>query len=185
LRRLLLLVTPLVLVAATAAAPAAPGDVPVGTGRTCAFHSVGDPAAPGWQVGEVEGGPLTGTGTLVCTIVRNANWHLATGTSVAASGDGVIVLPPTPVRYAGDGGDDVALCTRLVTATGTLYWTAGPEPYGGTWSTDPRSPCGLLFVPPPDPGSDVACRTWKTVDLVAGTDLAERWQDCEPYDPLG
>ena len=168
-----------------AAVPAGPARAAGTAGRKCAFNSVTDfMAPPGQQLAVVNAGPLyTGeAGTLVCTIVVNANAHSADGTPVRGTAiNGVVVIPPTPTPYTATAADTVALCTKWVGASGTRYWVGQQPPYGlGYWSTDANSPCGEAISGPYDP----FCPLWLTVDKYAGTPLAEVWQDCEPYEPI-
>ena len=172
------LATGAVLTAFTTPANAEPA------GRKCAFNSATDVTTEaGKQAAVVNAGPLyTGeAGTLVCTIIVNANSHTATGVTVTgAANNGVVVIGPTQRSYNATAADTVALCTKWVGST-TLYWVGGQPPNLGHWTTDPNSPCGeAMSIEPNYP----TCPVWLTIDKYAGTPIAETWQDCEPYEPI-
>jgi hypothetical protein len=154
-------------------------------GGKCAFNSFTDVTTEaGKQAAVVRGGPLyTGeNGTLVCTIIVNANSHSVAGKSVSGvASNGVAAIPPTQLQYNATAADTVALCTKWVGASGTKYWVGAQPPNLGHWSTNPNSPCGeALTIAPNYP----TCPLWLTIDKYAGTPIAEIWQDCEPYEPI-
>lgn len=154
-------------------------------GRKCAMNSATDVTTEaGKQAAVVTAGPLyTGeAGTLVCTIIVNANSHSTVGKSVpVAASNGVAVLEPTQVQYNATAADTVALCTKWVGASGTKYWVSAQPPNLGHWSTNASDACGeALTIAPNYP----TCPLWLTIDKYLGTPIAETWQDCEPYEPI-
>ncbi len=171
--------------AAASAAPPEPGETTL-AGRTCAFSSVRDLDDPGLQRAVVDGGPLATTrpGVLVCTIVVNTSSHAATGVSVSAHGDTVVVVPPQQVDYRATAADTVDLCTKFVPDDGspTLYWTrsAGPYRLTGRWSTGPYAVCSRPLGGPPEG----PCPVLLALDARLPTSLAETWQDCQGYEPI-
>ena len=156
-------------------------------GRKCGFNSATDVASEaGWQTAVVNAGPLAtqAAGTLVCTIVVNSDSHSASSpyaVSYVATG-GVVVGAPTPLRYRATAADDVSLCTSWHPTSGpALYWVSQNAPNLGYWTTDGNASCGVaLSIEPNYP----TCPLWLTVDKLAGTPIAEIWQDCEPYEPI-
>lgn len=168
----------------SSATPPPPGG-PVG--RKCAFNSTTDVTREaGWQTGQINAGPLvTGEdGRLVCSIHVNNNRHdgaeLVTeyGTTVASA---VAYMEVRPLNYQATAADDIALCTRWEGASGTLYWRGGNTATGdlGSWETSPATECGkATSIEPNDP----ECSIWKAIDRRLGTNIAEIWQDCEPYE---
>jgi hypothetical protein len=157
-------------------------------GRKCAFNSTTDVLSEaGRQTGDINGGPLvTGeAGTLHCDIHVGNNIHsgavAAGGTAEADAIAGVVALvTPKVVNYAATAADDVSLCTTWVGASGTLYWIVDSQVLPGHWSPTPGS-CGVaLSIEPNDP----ECSIWLAIDQRAGTNIAEIWQDCEPYSPI-
>jgi hypothetical protein len=174
--------------AALCATPAHAGATDLPAGRKCAFNSSTDVTREaGWQVGDVNAGPLvTGAaGTLVCSIHVNNATHsgLAVVTETVDAVGAVAVMAPRPVEYRATAADDVVLCTRWVPVSGpTLYWTPG-DPLAlnlGRWSTDPNALCLTYEEGPNDP----ECSIWLAVDQRLGTDIAGVWQDCEGYEPI-
>jgi hypothetical protein len=131
--------------AVTTGAHAAPVTGP--DGRKCGFNSVTDPGTEGGdvQTGEINGGPLVGTGTLTCTIQVGGAFHddPDNGASASASGAGVVALPPTLVSYNSPENVPVFLCTSFTTASGTIYWVPGATPLEGAWTSNAHSLCGL------------------------------------------
>ena len=172
-------------VAPSHATPPPPGG-PVGA--KCAFNSTTDVTREaGWQIGHIRGGPLVTleNGTLECSIHVNNNSH--DGGSVAshsgtAIGGVVAVAVPAPLSYPATAADTVSLCTTWHGESGTLYWRGGNTANGdlGAWETSPTS-CGeALSIEPNWP----TCPIWLAIDQRAGTNIAEIWQDCEPYEPI-
>jgi hypothetical protein len=167
------------------------GSTPTGggpMGRKCAFNSTTDVTREaGWQLGAVNAGPLaTGEdGTLVCSVHVNNDVHngpAAATASASATGD-TVVLAPQPISYPATAADEVSLCTEWRGANGTLYWVGGNTATGdlGHWDESESASCGVaLSFEPNDP----ECSIWKAIDNRLGTDIAEIWQDCEPYDPI-
>ncbi len=165
---------------------AAPTDGP--TGRKCGFNSATDVTREaGWQTGDINAGPLvTGAaGDLYCKVVVNGLplEHSASAVvteSVAAVG-GVAVMEPRALNYPATAADDISLCTSWDPAAAgapTLYWVSQSPPNLGYWDDSAASSCGVaLSIEPNDP----ECSIWKYIDERAGTNIAEIWQDCEPY----
>lgn len=159
-------------------------------GAKCAFNSATDVAAEaGWQSAVLRGGPLVtqANGSLHCTIVVNADTHVAAsaspyGVSFSATAGVAVVGGPVSLRYRATAADDVSLCTKWVPSSGpTLYWTSQTAPNLGFWSTDAGASCGVaLSIEPNYP----TCPLWLTADKYLGTPIAEIWQDCEPYEPI-
>jgi hypothetical protein len=157
-------------------------------GQKCAFNSTTDVTREaGNQIGELRGGPLGSTvaGVLHCSIHVNNDVHSGPASVTADSGapSNVAVVAPRAISYAATAADDISLCTEFSTATTTYYYTSGNPTTGslGTWSTDPNSSCGVaLSIEPNDP----ECSIWLAIDQRAGTNIAEIWQDCEPYSPI-
>jgi hypothetical protein len=173
--------------------PAAPPPVaPNPCGRTCGFLSVTDPSREvGSQSGEIDAGPLsTGEGgTLVCSIHVNNDLHSGAAAAVheVSTDVGVAVMAPRLLSYLATASDNVSLCTAWNPAGSfeTWYFVGSASTTTGRfgdWTTNPDSSCGpaLLTVTPNDP----ECGIWKAVDGRAGTNVAETWQDCEPYEPI-
>jgi hypothetical protein len=164
-------------------------------GQKCAMNSSTDVTREaGWQLGVVRGGPLAGpsgaSGTLKCSIHVNNDTHSgAASVTLTGSTGPVSVIQPTEVNYQATAADDVSVCAEWVPAvappvgTGILYWVSGNTTTGdlGHWSTDPNASCGVaLSIEPNDP----ECSIWLAIDQRAGTNIAEIWQDCEPYSPI-
>lgn len=157
-------------------------------GNKCAFNSSTDVTREaGWQIGHIRGGPLvTGeNGTLVCEIHVNNNTHDGAAvftTSYTATGGAVVVGEPRVLNYPATAADTVSLCSEWHGEHGTYYWRGGNTTTGdlGAWSTSPTS-CGeALSIEPNWP----TCPIWLAIDQRAGTNIAEIWQDCEPYEPI-
>jgi hypothetical protein len=151
-------------------------------GAKCAFNSTTDVTREaGWQTGDLRAGPLvTGEdGSLHCTITVNGEVRAsAAGVTVAAS---VAVVVPVTLNYQATAADDIQICTTWVGASGTLYWHGGnpADPTSlGFWDGTPGNCSVPLSIEPNDP----ECSIWKAIDRRAGTNIAEIWQDCEPYD---
>jgi hypothetical protein len=157
-------------------------------GRACAFNSVTDfSREAGWQVGDVNAGPLhTGAaGTLHCKIVADDITHDATDVrydfAVTATADHVVV-GASPVSYRATAADAISLCTSWDPVDGpTLYYVARSAPELSYWTTDPDAWCSEWG--PSDPNYPY-CGIWLAIDSRAGTNIAEVWQDCEPYYPI-
>jgi hypothetical protein len=157
-------------------------------GAKCHFHSVTDVTREaGWQIGAIGGGPIVGTqpGVLHCSIHVNNNTHNGSS-SVKCKVD-----PPSlvarceeeEVNFQATAADDVSLCTEYSVGATTYYWVSGNTTTGdlGHWDNDPNSSCGVaLSIEPNDP----ECSIWLAIDERAGTNIAETWQDCEPYKPI-
>jgi hypothetical protein len=153
-------------------------------GRKCAFNFTTDiTREAGWQTGDINAGPLvTGeAGTLYCSVVVNGETRVELPGSTL--GNAVAVLVPQPLSFQAAGADQVDICTRWEGANGTLYWHGGDltdATSPGWWDGNP----GDCYVPS-DPGpNDPECGVWKAIDSRAGTNIAEIWQDCEPYGPI-
>jgi hypothetical protein len=164
---------------------AGPTDLPIG--QKCRFNSTTDVTREaGWQTGDINAGPLvTGaTGTLVCSIHVNNNTHdgVALVTETADATGVAVVMAPRTLNYQATAADDVALCTAWIpTAGAPLYWRGGNTATAdlGSWETSPSTQCGVATsIEPNDP----ECSIWKAIDRRAGTNIAEIWQDCEPYE---
>lgn len=159
-------------------------------GRKCGFNSTTDVTREaGWQVGAISAGPLVTAedGTLVCSVHVNNNDHAGPSVAeVSGTADPVaataVVIEPREISYPATAADSVSLCTTWVGASETLYWHGGNATTGdqGHWDTNPSN-CGeALTLEPNDP----ECSIWLAIDQRAGTNIAEIWQDCEPYDPI-
>jgi hypothetical protein len=174
---------------------AAPPDLTGPQGQKCAMNSATDVGTgPGIQFGVMRGGPLAGSGRLICTIHLNNNIthnspYLvppAGPGQIAYTGSGVVVGGLTTISYYATAADDVSVCAEWHPSdpnVPTLYWVGGNTGAArfGHWSIDPTSICGVATsIQPNDP----ECRIWHTIDNLAGTPIAETWQDCEPYPPL-
>lgn len=170
-------------------APAQANPLPTGpVGAKCAFNSTTDVTREaGYQIGEWRGGPLVTAegGTLQCDILVNGA-VAATPISGSAVAGAVVVIPPAPLSYAATAADEITLCTTWFGDGGTLYWHAGASATDlGFWDGNPGNCPGPTSIEPNDP----ECSIWKAIDRRAGTNIAEIWQDCEPYEefplPIG
>jgi hypothetical protein len=159
-------------------------------GRKCTFNSATDVTREaGWQTGAIAAGPLvTGeSGTLKCTMHVNNNTHSGAAVVTETQGDtgGVaVVMAPRPLNYPATAADDVVICTEWDGASGTQYWVGGNPAVPtdlGHWSTNPGDICGVPFSFEPN---DPECSIWLAIDKRLGTNIAEVWQDCEPYQPI-
>jgi hypothetical protein len=173
---------------------AAPPDLTGPQGQKCSMNSATDVGnEPGIQTGVMRGGPLVGTGTLICTIhldnniTHNSPYLVAPAGpgQIAYTGSGVVVGGPTAISFHATAANIISVCAEWHPGGGgaTLYWKGGNIAAAefGYWSTDSGSKCGeATSVEPNDP----ECRIWKAIDNRAGTPIAETWQDCEPYDPI-
>jgi hypothetical protein len=156
-------------------------------GRKCGFNSTTDlTREAGWQTGDLNAGPLvTGeSGTLRCRIVVNANTHDSTNVRAEWTVDavgGVVPAAASTLRYQATAADDIELCTAWLGAGGTLYWQSGDTASAdlGHWSTSSSTSCNTACCMDE---SNVECSLWKAVDRRLGTNVAEIWQDCEPYE---
>ena len=169
-------------VAPSHAAPPPGGPV----GAKCAFNSATDiTREAGWQIGHIRGGPLvTGEdGTLVCEIHVNNNNHDGGHVSrveFPATGGAVVFGGPALLQYPATAADTVSMCAEWHGASGTLYWHGGQPPNLGSWQPT-AGECGeALSIEPNWP----TCPIWLAIDQRAGTNIAEIWQDCEPYEPI-
>ena len=159
-------------------------------GRACAFNSTTDlTREPGWQTGQISAGPLAtlAGGTLYCKIVVNGWSHSspAAVTESVAAVSGVAVMAPKPLNYPATGADSVVLCTSWAPDNGTPLYRVNEFtwPYDmrtGYWTTDPASQC--METSSLESYDLELCRIWKAIDRRLGTNIAEIWQDCEPYD---
>jgi hypothetical protein len=155
-------------------------------GQKCRFNSTTDVTREaGWQTGDIQAGPLvTGEGgTLKCSIHVNNNTHAGAAlvTETAGAVGGVAVMEPRTLNYQATAADDVSLCTEWDGPGGPLYWRGGNAAAAdlGAWSADANVACGVATTLEPN---DPECSIWKAIDRRAGTNIAETWQDCEPYD---
>ena len=167
--------------------PASATPPPPPEGRKCAFNSTTDVTREaGWQTGQINAGPLVTAeaGRLYCSIHVGNNTHDGSsvvefeGTTVA---DAVAFLQARPLNYPATAADEIALCTRWEGAGGTWYWRGGNIATGdlGAWETSASAECGkATSIEPNDP----ECSIWKAIDRRLGTNIAEIWQDCEPYE---
>jgi hypothetical protein len=164
-----------------ASAPAHANPLPTGpVGAKCAFNSTTDVTREaGWQIGEWRGGPLVVAedGSLECQIVVNG--VVQADISAGATAGLVVVIPPAPLSYPATAADETLLCTTWHGASGDLYWHAGASATDlGFWDSSPGNCPPPTSIEPNDP----ECSIWKAIDRRAGTNIAEIWQDCEPYD---
>lgn len=132
------------------------------SGARCGYDANSDPspdAGPDDMIGEIDGGPLAWDRpfTLHCVIQVNNPLHSDPDTlaknDAAAVGSGtawVAVAPPKQVAYQSGEFDQDYLCTEVVYAGGTLYWSAASDPDGlpntgdevpGFWTTNASAPC--------------------------------------------
>lgn len=116
---------------ASAAGPAPAGEV-------CGFVSMSDTTGQ-MQSGEIDGGPLVAPGSAVsitCSIHVDNGTHSGTAAvSASATGQSVVVLPPTPMSYPDPEAQPVHLCTEATVDGTAWYWD------GAAWTTDPDAPC--------------------------------------------
>jgi hypothetical protein len=144
------------LVATVTAAPARATTSFPGPGALCGLATLTDPnSADPVQLGVVFGGPLVvlddsrdvSGGTLVCTVQVGEATHVGTDhAGAAASGTGLVVLPPSLVFFAHPIGLPVYVCTEFLPDDGspTLYWNDSNDPLvSGGWITDPNGACTL------------------------------------------
>jgi hypothetical protein len=199
------------LLAAALLAPAALATVPATAAEKrpfpagCGFMALTDPTAadPDTQLAEIDGGPMllggpTGlpfSGTLVCTIQVGGGLPGDPDTaSASAHGTGVVVVPPTVVRYDAPIASYVYFCTEFVGDDGSHFYLVDTNDPNRPdyWSTDPATPCEDLVetggndVPPEvwELLNALACPVLLAIDARLGTELAVFWQDCEPYSPI-
>ncbi len=141
------------LVAAAAVAPYSPASAgppaPGPGGLLCGFISTTDPGTEDGsvQTGEMDGGPVFGTGTLTCTIQVGAELHSGpNAVSVSGSGTVVTVVPPTVISYNSPPNVAVYLCVSWTDQNGTVYFHEDPaDPTNGHWTADPNKPCSLAI----------------------------------------
>jgi hypothetical protein len=173
------------------AAPSHANPLPTGpVGAKCRFNSTTDVTREaGWQTGAIEAGPLVvaESGTLKCSIHVNNNTHAGAAVVVETQADtagAVAVMAPRTLNYPATAADDISLCSEWDGASGTLYWVGGNPAVPtdtGHWSTNSADSCGVaLSIEPNDP----ECSIWLAIDQRLGTNIAEIWQDCEPYQPI-
>jgi hypothetical protein len=108
-------------------------------GMLCGLVSTNDPTGltDDRQTGEVNAGPLyLGSGSVTCTVqVGDAHYTGANAATASAAGTGAVVLPPTPVSYAGDG--TVFVCTQVTVDGDTSAQFL--DDATGAWSRDPAT----------------------------------------------
>lgn len=164
-------------------------------GPTCSMSSFSGTANTGYLV-VVDGGPIAVTGsdepvsvTLTCSVMAGYNGdHTRDPLAVvSATGDGVAVVPPTPV-FIEDPQDVIGTCTSVTLVerdgdTTTLYH----DDYGPGFSTDPTVPCGAL---PLCSGCGLYDQVWNAVDAAVCPVLAQAFPPdgdvdglyaCPPY----
>jgi hypothetical protein len=155
-------------------------------GRKCRFVSNTDVTAEAQtQSGEADAGPLvlSAAATLSCVIYVNG----VPQTSVSAhsvDADPVHVATVAGIiTYHSNVTDIVDECTVVAYDAGpTIYWHPGPYPGTGSWSSDSNpSRCGAAITIDINPE---VCPFLLAIDARANTNLAEIWQDCEPYSPF-
>ena len=137
---------------AGAAQPAVAHDPPAvdgPTGLLCGWSHLPNPTGDGSgaQTATVDGGPLllvdqhnqVRRGTLTCELLVVGGY----GTTVSASGLGIVVLPPTPVSYYAPAGSAVYQCTSFAYVGEEPIYYHWDEVDGGHWTTDPAYECSL------------------------------------------
>jgi len=141
-----------------AAAPAAagpPGDGEMLCGMTVVTDP--DPRAPEHSyVAVLDGGPISGNGTMTCTIqVGGAGLHTDpdNGAKASATGtNGVTVFVPTLVSYTAPPGTNVYLCDQFTDSSNVTYVY---DDMDGAWEAaagNPSAACRLtLSGEPEDP----------------------------------
>ena len=152
-------------------------------GASCALAShVDQTREAGWRTGVATGGPwavaVASSVTIDCIISINDGTIDSGDTVVSSTTPGPVGILASPVSYQATAADDVWLCTR-VSWTGSA---GGSGSWQGYTDDDDGQPfCDLyISVEPNDP----ECSIWKAIDQRAGTNIAEIWQDCEPYEPF-
>lgn len=117
-------------------------------GALCSLATATDVSAESaddLQTGEIHAGPLTGSGTLTCTVQVGSDQHLDRSndaTTARSTGATVVVIWPTLVTYAAPPQVPVYLCTEFMSDAGpVLYW----DSLGSRWTTDSRTPCRLAI----------------------------------------
>lgn len=131
-------------------------------GRKCAYNSSTDPnpeAPPETMTGQINAGPLAGSGTVTCIIQVDNQFHSGPNVvSAVASGTDVVVLSPTLVSYNSPENSQDYLCTQWTNAdgSGTVYWDVP----SGTWSHDPNTAqCGAATQVSTGPAIDLLNET--------------------------
>jgi hypothetical protein len=136
----------------------------------------------GWQVGVVTGAVEKAVpGTLTCRIYVNGQPRVSVSSHTVGAGGVQVAVVADEVAYPATAADSVTLCAIFQPGV-QEWWDPGPLGSLGTWRTTPVDPsrCRGLQVEPNDP----ECPLLKSVDSRLRTDLAEIWQDCEPYSPI-
>jgi hypothetical protein len=164
------------------------------TGPLCSMAATTDVTREaGWQTGVITAGPLAITGypnavtDVFCTVQINNSHHPYYGGGVfqaSASGQGTVVLPPTPVNFPATEADSISLCTEIwIYWAGhkTLWWSHANAPGQGYWSESWYVPCQPLAALALN---DPVCSALLAVDQRLGTATSEVWQGCEPYEPI-
>jgi hypothetical protein len=131
------------------------GGAPGPAGRKCTFNSISNPdpnnTDPNAQTGQINAGPLVGSGTVTCTFhVGGTGRHNDNASVVAAtsaSGGPVVVLPPTQFSYS-DDYVTVYLCTSWTDSNRTVYWVPDAAPGLGAWSTNGGGACSAVIRDP-------------------------------------
>jgi hypothetical protein len=142
-----------------AAAPSAAAVTPDPAGFPCAVDLV--PVT--WSDDDravLSGGPLAddrvpgadGAATLTLRCSLQDAWHADAPdlASASATGDGVVVLPPTPVTYAGQPWAPYLCHEVTVTRPGGASTTLYRDDETHAWTNDPAAACDDLFVACPD-----------------------------------
>jgi hypothetical protein len=157
-------------------------------GRKCRFVSNTDVTAEAQtQAGEADAGPLvlSASATLSCVIyVNGVAQPTATVSAHSVDADPVHVATVAGViTYHSNVTDIVQECTVVAYDGGaTIYWHPGPYPGTGSWSTDSNPDrCGAAITIDINPE---VCPFLLAIDARLNTNLAETWQDCEPYSPF-
>ena len=140
-------VAALAVTSAPAGRAAPPSEGPLG--RRCGY--VAYRGEDGEVAGTVDGGPMAGHGTLVCTLVRDIGRHdnpAVVWRFEQPSVEGVAVLPPRLAGWQAEEHEDDFVCTSWRYPDGTtIYWRGAVqrswplEDEPGHWTTDPASEC--------------------------------------------
>jgi hypothetical protein len=160
----------------SAAAHAAPVAGP--NGRKCSFNSASDPDPnnldPNAQTGQINGGPLVGSGVMTCTFhVGGTGKHsspfvVTTDTKVdGTNSGGVTTAGPAQFTFSAGPNVQVYLCTSYTEGSTTIYWVPASTPPSpsdptGHWSDDPNDACGAA----------ISINTGPIVDLINGVLLS-------------
>lgn len=127
-------------------------------GRKCSYNAQTDPspeAPPDTMLGQINAGPLAGSGTVTCTIQIDNPLHSGTNlVTETASGTDVVIMDPRQVTYVSPENSQDYLCTAWTNAdgSGTVYWDVP----SGTWSHDPNTAqCGAATQVSTGPAIDL------------------------------